>query len=174
MKMGEMDNELELGYKPLNLDNWSITVNEDIVEKVEQEAAQEAALRNWMKEWGDLAKDCAKNKMPNIEMSCSVDGRINDIAFGNENDSSDGFDVRLNYEVGKLPRKLKKAMKRVADGLVGRRGSKWINRWMFVRKRYYKSYLFKNCQFKTADNDDANFDGSALTMKMEYSDYESN
>ena len=164
--MGEMNDELELGCKPLNLDNWSITVNEDVVEKVEQEAA----LRNWMKEWGDLAKDCAKNKMPNIEMSCSVDGRINDIAFGNENESSDGFDVRLNYEVGKLPRKLKKAMKQVADGLVGRRGSKWINRWMFVRKRY-KSYLFKNCQFVATDNDDMNFDGSELTMKMEYRDY---
>ena len=166
--MGEMNDELELGCKPLNLDNWSITVNEDVVEKVEQEAA----LRNWMKEWGDLAKDCAKNKMPNIEMSCSVDGRINDIDFGNENESSDGFDVRLNYEVGKLPRKLKKAMKRVADGFIGRRGSKWINRWMFVRKRY-KSYLFKNCQFVTTDNDDRNFDGSELTVKMEYRDYES-
>ena len=47
--MGEMNDELELGCKPLNLDNWSITVNEDIVEKVEQEAAQEAALYNWMK-----------------------------------------------------------------------------------------------------------------------------
>ena len=163
--MGEMDNGLE--YKPLNLDNWTVEVNEDVVEKV----AQEAALRNWMKEWGDLAKDCAKNKMPNIEMSCSVDGRINDIVFDNENDSSDGFDVRLNYEVGKLPRKLKKAMKRVADGLVGRRGSKWINKWMFVRKRY-KSYLFKNCQFVTTDNDDMNFDGSELTVKMEYSNYE--
>ena len=106
-------------------------------------------------------------------MSCSVDGRINDIAFGNENDSLDGFDVRLNYEIGKLPRKLKKAMKRVADGLVGRRGSKWINKWMFVRKRY-KSYLFKNCRFEfgTTDNDDMNFDGSELTVKMEYSDYE--
>ena len=169
--MGEMDNGLE--YKPLNLDNWSITVNEDVVEKFEQEAAQEAALRNWMKEWGDLAKNCAKNKMPNIEMSCSVDGRINDIVFDNENDSADGFDVRLNYEVGKLPRKLKKAMKQVADGLVGRRGSKWINRWMFVRKRH-KSYLFKNCQFVTTDNDDMNFDGSELTVKMEYSDYKHN
>ena len=165
--MGETDNEL--GYEPLNLDNWSIKVNEDVVENVEQEAA----LHNWMKEWGNLAKDCAKNKMPNIEMSCSVDGRINDIVFDNEYDSSDGFDVRLNYEIGKLPRKLKKAMKRVADGLVGRRGSKWINRWMFVRKRY-KSYLFKNCQFKTTDNDDVDFDGSELTMKMEYSDYEHN
>ena len=164
--MGENN---ELGCKPLNLDNWSITVNEDVVEKV----AQEAALYNWMKGWSDLAKDCAKNKMPNIEMSCSVDGRINEIVFGNENDSADGFDVRLNYEVGKLPRKLKKAMKQVADGLVGRRGSKWINRWMFVRKRY-KSYLFKNCQFGTTDNDDVGFDGSVLTVKMEYSDYEHN
>lgn len=164
MIMGEMDNEL--GYEPLNLDNWCIEVNGDVVEKAEQEVA----LHNWMKEWGNLAKDCAKNKMPNIEMSCSVDGRINDIVFGNENDSSDGFDVRLNYEVGKLPRKLKKAMKRVAEGFIGRRGSKWINRWMFVRKRY-KSYLFKNCQFKTIDNDDTNFDGSELTVKMEYSDY---
>ena len=109
--MDEMNDGLE--YKLLNLDNWSVEVNEDVVEKVEQNVTQEAALRNWMKEWGDLAKDCAKNKMPNIEMSCSVDGRINDIAFGNENDSSDGFDVRLNYEVGKLPRKLKKAMKQV-------------------------------------------------------------
>ena len=45
MKMGEMDNELELGCKPLNLDNWSIEFNEDVVEKV----AQEAALYNWMK-----------------------------------------------------------------------------------------------------------------------------
>ena len=166
MNMGE-NNELE--YETLNLDNWSIEVNEDIVEKVEQESA----LRNWMKEWGDLAKDCAKNNMPNIEMNCSVDGRINDIAFGNENDSANGFDVRLNYEVGKLPRKLKKAMKRVADGLVGRRGSKWINKWMFVRKRY-KSYLFKNCQFGTTCNDDTSFDCSELTVKMEYSDYESN
>ena len=103
-------------------------------------------------------------------MSCSADGRLNDIAFGNENNSSDGFDVRLNYEVGKLPRKLKKAMKRVAEGLVGRRGSKWINKWMFVRKKY-KSYLFKNCQFKMTDNDGMNFDGSELTMKMEFSDY---
>ena len=166
MNMGE-NNELE--YETLNLDNWSIEFNEDIVEKVEQESA----LRNWMKEWGDLAKDCAKNNMPNIEMNCSVDGRINDIAFGNENDSANGFDVRLNYEVGKLPRKLKKAMKRVADGLVGRRGSKWINKWMFVRKRY-KSYLFKNCQFGTTCNDDTSFDCSELTVKMEYSDYESN
>ena len=164
--MGEMDNGLE--YKPLNLDNWTVEVNEDVVEKV----AQEAALRNWMKEWGDLAKDCAENKMPNIEMSCSVDGRINEIVFDNENDSSDGFDVRLNYEVGKLPRKLKKAMKRFAEGLVGCRGSKWINRWMFVRKRY-KSYLFKNCQFGTSC-DDTGFDCSELTVKMEYSDYESN
>ena len=171
MKMGETDNEL--GCEPLNFNNWSVEVNGDVVEKVEQETAQEAALRNWMKDWGDLAKDCAKNKMPNIEMSCSVDGRINDIAFGNENDSSDGFDVRLNYEVGKLPRKLKKAMKRVADGLVGRRGSKWINKWMFVRKRY-KSYLFKNCRFGTSCDDDVDFDGSELTMKMEYSDYEFN
>ena len=161
MIMGEMDNELEMGCESLNLENWSIEFNEDAVEKVEQEAA----LRNWMKEWADLAKDCAKNKMPNIEMSCSVDGRINDIAFGNENDSADGFDVRLNYEVGKLPRKLKKAMKRVADVFVGRRGSKWINKWMFVRKRY-KSYLFKNCQFGTTDNDDMNFDGSELMVKM--------
>lgn len=164
MIMGEMDNGF--GNESLNLDNWSAVANENVVEKVEQELA----LHNWMKEWGDLAKDCAKNKMPNIEMSCSVDGLINDIVFDNENDSSDGFDVRLNYEIGKLPRKLKKAMKRVANGLVGRRGSKWINRWMFVRKRY-KSYLFKNCQFGTTDNDDMNFDGSALTMKMEYSDY---
>ena len=166
--MGE-NNELELGCKPLNLDKWSITVNEDVVEKVEQEAA----LRNWMKEWGDLAKDCAINKMPNIEMSCSVDGRINEIVFGNGNDSSDGFDVRLNYKIGKLPRKLKKAMKQVAEGFIGRRGSRWINRWMFVRKRY-KSCLFKNCRIVTSDNDDMNFDGSELTMKMEYSDYESN
>ena len=171
MRMGETDNEL--GCEPLNFNNWSVEVNGDVVEKVEQETAQEAALRNWMKEWGDLAKDCAKNKIPNIEMSCSVDGRINDIAFGNENDSSDGFDVRLNYEVGKLPRKLKKAMKRVADGLVGRRGSKWINRWMFVKKRY-KSYLFKNCRFGTTINDDTSFDCSELTVKMEYSDYEFN
>ena len=168
--MGEMDNELELGCKPLNLDNWSIEFNEDVVEKV----AQESALYNWMKVWSDLAKDCAKNKMPNIEMSCSADGRIDEIVFGNENDSSDGFDVRLNFKIGKLPRKLKKAMKQVADGLVGRRGSKWINRWMFVRKRYYKSYLFKNCQFVANCNDDMNFDDSELTVKMEYSDYESN
>ena len=165
--MGETDNGL--GCETLNLENWSIKVNGDVVEKVDQEVA----LHNWMKEWSDLAKDCSKNKMSNIEMSCSVDGRINDIVFDNENDSSDGFDVRLNYEVGKLPRKLKKAMKRVADGFIGRRGSKWINRWMFVRKRY-KSYLFKNCQFKTTDNDGTNFDGSELTMKMEYSDYEHN
>ena len=164
MIMGENNNGF--GNESLNIDNWSITVNEDVVEKVEQEAA----LRNWMKEWADLAKDCAKNKIPNIEMSCSVDGRINDIVFGNENDSSDGFDVRLNYEIGKLPRKLKKAMKRVADGLVGRRGSKWINKWLFVSKRY-KTYLFKNCQFDTTDNDDMNFDDSELTVKMEYSDY---
>ena len=168
MIMGE-NNELELGCESLNFENWSVEINGDVVEKVEQDVA----LHNWMKEWSDLAKDCAKNKMPNIEMSCSVDGRINDIVFDNENDSADGFDVRLNYEIGKLPRKLKKAMKRVADGLVGRRGSKWINKWMFVGKRY-KSYLFKNCQFKTTDNDDMNFDGSALTMKMEYSDYEHN
>ena len=167
MIMGE-NNELELGCKPLNLDNWSIEFNEDVVEKV----AQEAALYNWMKGWSDLAKDCAKNKMPNIEMNCSADGRINEIVFGNENDSSDGFDVRLNFKIGKLPRKLKKAMKQVADGLVGRRGSKWINKWMFVRKRY-KSYLFKNCQFGTHDNDDMNFDGSELTVTMEYHDYES-
>ena len=163
-----MNDELELGCKPLNLDNWSITVNEDVVEKVEQEAA----LRNWMKEWGDLAKDCAKNKMPNIEMSCSVDGRINDIVFGNENDSSDGFDVRLNYEIGKLPRKLKKAMKQVADGVFGLRGSKWINRLLSVRKRY-KSYLCKNCQFGTSCGGYMTFDGSELTMKMEYCNYES-
>ena len=166
--MGEMNDDL--GYETLNLDNWSVEFNEDVVEKV----AQEAALYNWMKEWSDLAKDCAKNKMPNIEMNCSADGRINEIVFGNENDSSDSFDVRLNFKIGKLPRKLKKAMKQVADGLVGRRGNKWINRWMFVRKRYYKSYLFKNCQFVTTDNDDMNFDGSELTVKMEYSDYESN
>ena len=166
MIMGE-NNELE--YETLNLDNWSIEFNEDVVEKV----AQEAALYNWMKGWSDLAKDCAKNKMPNIEMSCSADGQINEIVFGNENYSSDGFDVRLNFKPGKLPRKLKKAMKQVADGLVGRRGSKWINRWMFVRKRYYKSYLFKNCQFVANCNDDMNFDGSELTVKMEYSDYES-
>ena len=170
MIMGEMNNELELGCKPLNLDNWSIEFNEDVVEKV----AQEAALYNWMKEWSDLAKDCAKNKMPNIEMNCSADGRINEIVFGNENDSSDGFDVRLNFKIGKLPRKLKKAMKQVAEGFIGRRGSKWINRWMFVRKRYYKSYLFKNCQFVANCNDDMNFDGSELTLKMEYHDYESN
>ena len=169
MIMGEMDNELELGCKPLNLDNWSIEFNEDVVEKV----AQEAALYNWMKEWSDLAKDCAKNKMPNIEMSCSADGRIDEIVFGNENDSSDGFDVRLNFKIGKLPRKLKKAMKQVADGLVGRRGSKWINRWMFVRKRY-KSCLLKNCRIVTTDNDDMNFDGSELTVTMKYRDYESN
>lgn len=155
-----------LEYKPLNLDNWSVEVNGDVVEKGEQDVA----LHNWMKEWSDLAKDCSKNKMPNIEMSCSVDGRINDIVFDNENDSADGFDVRLNCEIGKLPRKLKKAMKRVAEGLVGRRGSKWINRWMFVRKRY-KSYLFKNCRFGATVNDDTNFDGSALTVKMEFSDY---
>lgn len=166
MKMGETDNELELGRESLNFENWSVEVNGDVVEKVEQDVA----LHNWMKDWGDLAKDCSKNKMPNIEMSCSVDGRINDIVFGNENDLVDGFDVRLNYEIGKLPRKLKKAMKRVADGFIGRRGSKWINRWMFVRKRY-KSYLFKKCQFKTTDNDDTNFDGSEPTVKMEYSDY---
>ena len=165
MKMGETDNGL--GCETLNLENWSIKVNGDVVEKVDQEVA----LHNWMKEWGNLTKDCAKNKMPNIEMSCSVDGRINDIVFDNENDSSDGIDVRLNYEVGKLPRKLKKAMKRVSDGFIGRRGSKWINRWMFVRKRY-KSYLFKNCQFSTTDNDD--FDDSELTVKMEYSDYKHN
>lgn len=160
--MGE-NNELGLGNKPLNSDNWSIevNVNDDVVENGEQEVT----LHNWMKEWSDLTKDCSKHKTPNIEMNCSVDGRLNDIVFGNENDSSDGFDVRLNYEIGKLPRKLKKAMKRVADGFIGRRGSKWINRWLSVRKRY-KSYLFKNCQFKTTDNDDANFDGSALTVKM--------
>ena len=165
MIMGEK-NELGLGCESLNLENWSIEVNGDVVEKGEQDVA----LHNWMREWSDLAKDCAKNKIPNIEMSCSVDGRINDIVFDNENDSLDGFDVRLNYEVSKLPRKLKKAMKRVADGFIGRRGSKWINRWMFVRKRY-KSYLFKNCQFGTSCGDDMNFDGSALTMKMEFSDY---
>ena len=167
MKMVEMNNGF--GYEPLNFDNWSIEFNEDVVEKVEQEAA----LYNWMKEWEDLAKDDKKNKMSNIEMSCSVDGRINDIVFSNENDSSDGFDVRLNYEITKLPRKLKKAMKRVADGFIGRRGSKWINRWLFVRKRY-KSYLFKNCQFVANCNDDMDFDDSTLTVKMEYSDYESN
>ena len=173
--MGEMDNELELGCKPLNLDNWSIEFNEDIVENenVVEKVAQEAALYNWVKEWSDLAKDCAKNKMPNIEMNCSADGRIDEIVFGNENDSSDGFDVRLNFKIRKLPRKLKKAMKQVAEGLVGRRGSKWINRWMFVKKRY-KSYLFKNCRFGMTGNDDMNFDGSVLTVKMEYSDYESN
>ena len=168
MKMGENN---AFGVKPLNSDNWScsIEVDDDVVEKVEQEAV----LHNWMKEWSALDKDCAKNKIPNIEMSCSVDGRINDIVFGNENDSSDGFDVRLNYEIGKLPRKLKKAMKRVADGLVGRRGSKWINKWLFVSKRY-KTYLFKNCRFVTNCGDDMTFDGSELTMKMDYRDYESN
>ena len=87
--MGEMDNGF--GNKPLNSDNWSVEVNGDVVEKGEQEAVP----HNWMKELADLDKDCAKNKMPNIEMSCSVDGRINEIDFGNENDSSDGFDVRL-------------------------------------------------------------------------------
>ena len=163
--MGD-NNELGLGCESLNLDNWSIEVNGDVVEKVEQDVA----LHNWMNEWSDLTKDCAKNKIPNIEMSCSTDGRINDIAFGNENDSSDSFNVRLNYEIAKLPRKLKKAMKQVADGFIGRRGSKWINRWMFVRKRY-KNYLFKNCQFDTTDNDCMNFDDSTLTVKMEYSDY---
>ena len=167
MRMGETDNGL--GNKPLNSDNCSIEVNDDVVEKVEQEVT----LHNWMKDQSDLTKDCAKNKIPNIEMNCSVDGRINEIVFGNENDSPDSFDVRLNYEIGKLPRKLKKAMKRVADGLVGRRGSKWINRWMFVRKRY-KSYLFKNCRFGTSCDDDMTFDGSELTVKMEYRDYESN
>ena len=119
-----------LVYEPLNFDNWSINFNEDAVEKAEQDIA----LYNWMKEWADLAKDVKKNKMRNIEISCSVDGRINEIVFGNENDSSDGFDVQLNYEVGKLPRKLKKAMKRIAYGLIGRRGSIWINRWLFVSK----------------------------------------
>lgn len=135
--MGETDNCL--GKKHLNLDNWSVevNVNEEVVENVEQEVA----FHNWMKEWDDLTKDCAKNKIPNIEMNCSVDGRINEIVFDNENDSSECFDVRLNYEIGKLPRKLKKAMKRVADGFIGRRGSKWINRWLSVRKRY-KSYIF--------------------------------
>ena len=164
--MGEMNNGLV--YEPLNFDNWTISFNEDAVEKAEQDIA----LCNWMKEWADLAKDVKKNKMRNIEISCSVDGRINEIVFGNENDSSDGFDVRLNFKIGKLPRKLKKAMKQVADGLVGRRGSKWINRWMFVRKRYYKSYLLKNCRFVTSGNDDIDFDGSSVTVKMEYSDYE--
>ena len=79
--MGE-NNELGLGCEPLNSDNWScsIEVDDDVVEKAEQEAV----LHNWMKEWGNLAKDCAKNKMSNIEMSCSVDGRINDIVFSNE------------------------------------------------------------------------------------------
>ena len=168
MIMGEK-NELGLGCESLNLENWSIEVNGDVVEKGEQDVA----LHNWMREWSDLAKDCAKNKIPNIEMSCSVDGRINDIVFDNENDQLDGFDVRLNYEVSKLPRKLKKAMKRVADGFIGRRGSKWINRWLFVRKRY-KSYLFKNCRFKTSCDDDVDFDGSELTVKMEYHDYEHN
>ena len=80
--MGETDNSFGFGCESLNLDNWSIEVNGDVVENDEQETA----LRNWMKEWSDLTKDCAKNKMPNIEMSCSVDGRINDIVFGNEND----------------------------------------------------------------------------------------
>ena len=170
--MGE-NNELE--YETLNLDNWSIEFNEDIVESedVVEKVAQKAALYNWMKGWSDLAKDCEKNKMPNIEMSCSADGRINEIVFGNENDSSDGFDVLLNFKIGKLPRKLKKAMKQVADGLVGRRGSKWINRWMFVMKRY-KSCLLKNCRIVTSDNDDMDFNCSELTMKMEYSDYEFN
>ena len=165
--MGEMNNGFE--YEPLKFDNWSINFNEDVVEKVEQNAA----LLNWMKEWGDLAKDSNKNKMRNIEMNCRADGRIDDIVFGNENDSSDGFDVRVNYTVGKLPRKLKKAMKRVADGFIGRRGSKWINRWLFVRKRY-KSYLFKNCHFVASGNDDIDFDGSTLTMKREHFDYENN
>ena len=165
--MGEMDNGL--GYEPLNFDNWTISFNEDAVEKAEQDVA----LYNWMKEWVDLTEDVKKTKMRDIEMSCSVDGRINEIVFGNENDSSDGFDVRVNYEIGKLPRKLKKAMKQVTEGFIGRRGSKWINRWMFVRKRY-KSYLLKNCRIVTSDNDDMNFDGSELTVKMEYSDYESN
>ena len=98
MRMVEMNNNF--GYEALNFDNWSIEVNEDVVEKVEQEAA----LYNWMKEWKDFAKDAKKNKMSNIEMSCNVDGRINGIVFSNENDSSDGFDVRLNYEIAKLPR----------------------------------------------------------------------
>ena len=73
--MGEMNDDL--GYETLNLDNWSVEFNEDVVEKV----AQEAALYNWMKEWSGLTKDCSKHKTPNIEMTCSVDGRINDIAF---------------------------------------------------------------------------------------------
>ena len=34
--MGEINDGLELGCKPLNLDNWSVDVNEDVVEKVEQ------------------------------------------------------------------------------------------------------------------------------------------
>ena len=163
--MGE-NNELWLGYEPLNSDNWSTEVNGDVVENGEQEVV----LNNWMNEWGNLTKDCANNKMPNIEMNCSVDGRINDIVFYNENDSLDGFDVRLNYEIGKLPRKLKKAMKRVAESFIGRRGSKWINRWLSVRNRY-KTYLFKNCRFGTSCGDDMTFDGSELTIKMDYHDY---
>ena len=42
--MGEMDNGF--GNKPLNSDNWSIEVNDDVVEKVEQEVT----LHNWMKD----------------------------------------------------------------------------------------------------------------------------
>ena len=61
-ELGEINDGLKFGCKPLNLDNWSIEVNDDVVEKVEQDVAQEAALRNWMKEWADLAKDCAKKQ----------------------------------------------------------------------------------------------------------------
>ena len=57
MIMGE-NNELGLGCESLNLENWSIEVNGDVVEKVEQEVA----LNNWMKEWGNLTKIVRKIK----------------------------------------------------------------------------------------------------------------
>ena len=155
-------------YVPLNFNNFTINFNEDFVEKVEQETA----LCNCVNGLKDFSKAGKNNKMYTIEMDCSVDGRIDNIVFDNKNDLLGSFDVRLNYEISKLPRKLKKAMKRVADGFIGHRGSKWINRWMTIRK-VYKSYIFKNCQFVTNENDDMNFDDS-MTMKMEYSIYESN
>lgn len=165
--MGEIDDGL--WCEPLNFNNWTISFNEDVIEKDEQETA----LCNCVNGCTDFVKVGKKNKIQNIEMDCSVDGKIGDIVFNNENNWLCGFDVRLNYEIGKLPRKLKKAMKQVDDGFIGFRGSKWINRWVAVRKRY-KSYLFKNCRFVAHDNDDIDLDDSTLTMTMEYSNYESN